>query len=199
MGEVERLFYQLDTNGNGKLDHKELRVLSHRLFSYDDGNAVADPADIDGAEAELAAALDEHNCVWEAERVGLGLVCRPDDFEIRDSGCRVRKLKTTPAQLVERVLAAKKDKSFSAKVRDAETAFRGMLDEIKAADSSAVTRDEFSKWWKQIGSELQKQQREQQREQQQQQHSELEEPENELEVRLSTSTGAYMLRFGVWP
>jgi hypothetical protein len=185
MGEVERLFYQLDTSGDGKLDHKELRALSHRLFSYEDGNAVADPADIDGAEAQLAEALDAHNCDWETERLGLGLVCTPDDFEASDSG-RVHSMTQDQAQkVVERLLRMKEiDKSFAAKLRDVDTEFRGMLDEISPTDSSAVTREEFSKWWKQIGSEVQQQQREQQRQQQQrqQQSGELGEPEYELEV-----------------
>jgi Flp pilus assembly protein TadB len=86
---------------------------------------------------------------------------------------------------MERPLRMKEiDKSFAAKLRDVDTEFRGMLDEISPTDSSAVTREEFSKWWKQIGSEVQQQQREQQRQQQQQQQQsgELGEPEYELEV-----------------
>jgi hypothetical protein len=188
MGEVERLFYQLDTSGDGKLGHKELRALSHRLFSYEDGNAVADPADIDGAQAELAEALDAHNCDWDTERLGLGLVCTPRDFMPSGSGGRVL-TKAQAQTIVERLLRAKEtDKSFAGKLRDADTDFRGMLSEINAADSSAVTRAEFSRWWKQLGSEVQHQQREQQREQQQ--HSgELAESEYELEVRLASSAG----------
>ena len=158
MGEVERLFYQLDTSGDGKLDHKELRALSHRLFSYEDANAVADPADIDGAQAELAEALAAHNCDWDTERLGLGLVCTPRDFVPNGSGGRVL-TKAQAQKIVERLLRTKEtDKSFAGKLRDADIDFRGMLSGINAADSSAVTRTEFSKWWKQLGLEVQQQQ-----------------------------------------
>lgn len=188
MGEVERLFYQLDTNGNGKLDHRELRALSHRLFSYEDGNAVADPADIDAAEAELTEALNARGRDWETERLGLGLVCRPNDFEIREGQTQVRLGQAQ--KIVDRLLkTTEDDKSFATKLRDADTAFCGMLEGIQPADSSAVTRAEFSKWWKKIGSEVQQQQREQHQEQHQhqQQSGELGEPGYEFEVRLAPS------------
>jgi hypothetical protein len=178
MGEVERLFHQLDKSGDGTLDRGELRALSHRLFgSHEDGTPVADPADIDGDETKVALseALALYSCEWDAERDGLGLVCTPDDFNPRQEKQRVRRLKTRAEEVVERLLARKEaDKSFASKLRDADTAFRTMLDDINAADTTRVTRAEFSQWWKQIGSQVQ---------QQQQQSGEPGEAQYELEVR----------------
>ena len=64
MGELERLFNELDRDGSGKLEHSELLSLSHRLFSSEeDRSAAADPADIDGERAALEEALVRSGCV----------------------------------------------------------------------------------------------------------------------------------------
>ena len=172
MGEVERLFHKLDHDGSGQLEHCELLSLSHRLFSSEeDRSAVADPADIDGERAALEEALVQNGCDWAVERDGLGLVCKPSDFEWLP-GEATRRLKdpsagreqqassaVTAEQVVRRLLAEKTSnpQSFGSRLRDAGAAFRGMLADIDAADSEAVTLKEFSDWWKEIGSEVQRQ------------------------------------------